>query len=214
VANFVETEYGLEYFGIACSHIQVRGSVPVFWCQTGVKAKLSVTKSGEQTYPAFKKHIEELISDYNNIFILNLLKEKKAKEVRLTKAFEAQVKSYDLECKNRFQEERLHDPNASQGLSKSVIENECTNQRTTLGLAYSHAHSQSQSQSIPSNRIHSLLTNSFVRKTRSLGQKYQYNHVKYEFFDFHGKCSKDVCVQTYSSNHYRIIQNLKSFCIK
>lgn len=48
VANFVETEQLVYYKGFACSHVQIRGSVPAFWKQEGITAKVEFTR--EYTY--------------------------------------------------------------------------------------------------------------------------------------------------------------------
>lgn len=43
VANFVETEQLVFMEHFCCSHLQIRGSVPVFWKQSGVSATVEFT---------------------------------------------------------------------------------------------------------------------------------------------------------------------------
>ena len=45
VANFVESEQILRYEGYTTSFVQIRGSVPAFWEQTGITAELTLTRS-------------------------------------------------------------------------------------------------------------------------------------------------------------------------
>lgn len=40
VANFCESEQLVLYNDFLCSHVQIRGSVPVFWKQSGITAKV------------------------------------------------------------------------------------------------------------------------------------------------------------------------------
>lgn len=40
VANFCESEQLVIYNDYLCSHVQIRGSVPVFWKQSGIAAKV------------------------------------------------------------------------------------------------------------------------------------------------------------------------------
>ena len=44
VANYVETEQLVYIDHFCCSHLQIRGSVPVFWRQTGVSATVELTE--------------------------------------------------------------------------------------------------------------------------------------------------------------------------
>jgi hypothetical protein len=45
VANFVESEQILGYEGYIFSFVQIRGSVPAFWEQTGITAELQLTRT-------------------------------------------------------------------------------------------------------------------------------------------------------------------------
>ena len=78
-ANFVETEQILysEDTDEECSYTQIRGSVPVFFEQTGLQVgshRIKISRGLEASYPAFERHIKSIIKDYGNyIMILNLL---------------------------------------------------------------------------------------------------------------------------------------------
>jgi len=78
-ANFVETEQVLfsEESDEESSFLQLRGSVPVFFQQTGINVgthRLAVSRGIEACYPAFERHIKSLIQDYGtHLYILNLL---------------------------------------------------------------------------------------------------------------------------------------------
>ena len=88
VANMVETEQILTYKKCIYSYVQVRGSVPVFWNQSGVFSSINLTKTPEITYKAFTKHLNNLASSYKSILIFDLLSDKKPGEASLTKSFE------------------------------------------------------------------------------------------------------------------------------
>ena len=88
VANFVETEQILVVNESAYSFVQIRGSVPIYWEQTGVTAQLSITKSREMSTQAFKLHAEKLISTYNHVTMVNLLSSSRSHEKCLTDEWE------------------------------------------------------------------------------------------------------------------------------
>jgi phosphatidylinositol-bisphosphatase len=78
-ANFVETEqvvYSTET-DEESSFLQLRGSVPVFFEQSGLQVgshKIKISRSTHACYPAFERHIKSLIQDYGScLFVLNLL---------------------------------------------------------------------------------------------------------------------------------------------
>ena len=76
VANFVETEQLLMTDSQVSSHVQVRGSVPLFWEQPGVNVgshKVKMSRGADLTTPAFDKHFANLIRDYKDVLIVNLL---------------------------------------------------------------------------------------------------------------------------------------------
>ncbi|TPX69671.1 hypothetical protein SpCBS45565_g02245 [Spizellomyces sp. 'palustris'] len=78
VSNFVETEFLLYSAHSTFSFLQIRGSVPVFWEQTGIQMthKVTISRGAESSAPATRKHFEELISRYNKIHVINLLGQK------------------------------------------------------------------------------------------------------------------------------------------
>ncbi|KAI8916567.1 SacI homology domain-containing protein [Powellomyces hirtus] len=78
VSNFVETEFLLYNKFFTFSFVQVRGSVPVFWEQTGIQMthKVTISRGAESAAPATRKHFEELITRYNKIHVANLLGQK------------------------------------------------------------------------------------------------------------------------------------------
>jgi hypothetical protein len=78
-ANFVESEqvvYSTDTDEEA-SFIQLRGSVPVFFEQTGLQVgshRIKILRTITACYPAFERHIQSLIQEYGeNLHALNLL---------------------------------------------------------------------------------------------------------------------------------------------
>ena len=98
VANFVETEQVMVVENEVFSYLQVRGSVPVYWEQTGITAHLSLTKSHELSSEAFQKHVDDLLRRYGHLTMINLLAHSKACEQALTsewkKAFDRLYPAY------------------------------------------------------------------------------------------------------------------------
>jgi hypothetical protein len=89
VANFVETEQLFVYGGKMYSYVQIRGSVPVYWEQTGITAQLSLTQPQELSSVAFKHHINNMLHKFHHMTIINLLQDSKAHEKLLTSEMEA-----------------------------------------------------------------------------------------------------------------------------
>jgi synaptojanin len=86
-ANFVETEqviYSLDT-NEESSFVQLRGSAPVFFEQTGLQVgshKLKITRGLESCYPAFERHIKTVLYDYGKrLLVLNLLGKKGDEEI-------------------------------------------------------------------------------------------------------------------------------------
>ncbi|KAM3130355.1 hypothetical protein pb186bvf_017558 [Paramecium bursaria] len=112
VSNYVETEQIIYFNNICCSHLQIRGSVPVFWNQRGYMVETKIMRTSDLTRQAFKKHFKDVIEDYSRVICLNLMSKKKGAEQMVTEAFEEQIKVNDLknikyewfdfhvECKN------------------------------------------------------------------------------------------------------------------
>ena len=65
----------------------VRGSVPVFWEQRGMIENVDLTKPSELTTAAFQRHFRELITNYGDTYIVDLLSDTKAREIVLTKEY-------------------------------------------------------------------------------------------------------------------------------
>ena len=92
VANFVETEQILTYGGKMYSFVQIRGSVPVYWEQTGIIASLALTQAQEVSSLAFKHHVNKMLHKYYHMTMINLLQDTKAHEKLLTQEFESVFK--------------------------------------------------------------------------------------------------------------------------
>ena len=92
VANFVETEQIIWTDDTVLSLVMVRGTVPVFWQQTGLTARFELTRSKELTAPAFVKSLTNLINTYEKVLFVNLLSTKKPHERVLTEALKGQIK--------------------------------------------------------------------------------------------------------------------------
>ena len=77
VANFVETETLIATDEWIFSYTQIRGSVPLFWEQTGLQlpgsSKITITRSPEASQPAFNLHFTTLMEKYGAVHIVNLL---------------------------------------------------------------------------------------------------------------------------------------------
>ncbi|SJK86373.1 inositol-1,4,5-trisphosphate 5-phosphatase [Babesia microti strain RI] len=95
VANFVETELAVILpNGHLSSVVMCRGSVPIFWEQTGVMSSPNVTHCVEMLKRPFLTHFSELCSQYGDILCVNLLNDRW--ELCLTEAY-----SNVLQCVNR-----------------------------------------------------------------------------------------------------------------
>lgn len=120
VANFVESEQIAEVSELVFTHLQVRGSVPAFFAQTGVNglaSEMVIERPLALTMPAFTKHFAGLQRMYQRVFAVNLLSDGKAEERQLSNFYEELVHSssetpflryqfYDFheECRsNRFE---------------------------------------------------------------------------------------------------------------
>ena len=92
VANYCETEQIVIYKNNLLSFSQLRGSVPVFFQQIGLRAATDITRNRNLTIEAFSKHLAEMRSDYNLIYFINLLNQKKRGEAPIIANFEKQIK--------------------------------------------------------------------------------------------------------------------------
>jgi len=100
VANFVETEQLVQIEGEMCSHIQIRGSVPLFWEQPGVNVgshKIRMSRGSELSAPAFESHLNQTKQRYGNQVFCNLLASSlvgsKEGEATLSTAFQTHHKA-------------------------------------------------------------------------------------------------------------------------
>lgn len=97
VANFCETEQLIFYNKYCCSHLQIRGSVPVFWQQRGITAQTKLTRNFELTNPAFVKHFLDIVAKkYLRVLCVNLMARSKPQEQMITDAYEEHVKKTNL----------------------------------------------------------------------------------------------------------------------
>ncbi|XP_055495943.1 synaptojanin-2-like [Leucoraja erinacea] len=89
VSNFVETEQVIYLDDAVSSFVQIRGSVPLFWEQTGGQVgshHMRLTRGLEANAPAFDRHLMLLREHYGNQVIVNLLRIKGGEEV-LSRAY-------------------------------------------------------------------------------------------------------------------------------
>nr|XP_054766255.1 phosphatidylinositide phosphatase SAC2-like [Lytechinus pictus] len=95
-ANYVETEQILQTAEHSVSFVQVRGSVPVFWSQPGIKYKPPprIDRDDDETQEAFKTHFEEDLKRYRHVAIISLI-EQAGREAIVGSAFMKHVLLYD-----------------------------------------------------------------------------------------------------------------------
>ncbi|XP_055328680.1 phosphatidylinositide phosphatase SAC2-like isoform X2 [Paramacrobiotus metropolitanus] len=97
-ANFVETEQVLEIMGHCLSFVQVRGSIPVYWSQPGMRyrpaARLDRTEKDSHT--ALTEHFTEQMKLYKHQVLINLV-EQTGREKILADAYLQGIKAYDSE---------------------------------------------------------------------------------------------------------------------
>ena len=92
VANFCESEQIVIYKNNLLSFSQLRGSVPVFFQQIGLRAATDITRNRNLTIEAFSKHLAEMREDYPLIYFIDLLNQKKKGEALIIANFEKQIK--------------------------------------------------------------------------------------------------------------------------
>ena len=92
VANYCESEQIVIYKNNLLSFCQLRGSVPVFFQQIGIRAATDITRNRNLTIEAFSKHLAEMRADYPLIYFINLLNQKKKGEAPIIANFEKQIK--------------------------------------------------------------------------------------------------------------------------
>jgi hypothetical protein len=84
----VETEQFLIYKDNVFHQEYLRGSVPLFWTQTGVCAELSLLRPLESSHTAFVRHFQHLLALYGKVHVLNLLNNQDKDERFLLDAFD------------------------------------------------------------------------------------------------------------------------------
>ncbi|XP_022080789.1 phosphatidylinositide phosphatase SAC2-like [Acanthaster planci] len=91
-ANYVETEQIIQTREHSVSFVQVRGSMPVFFTQPGIKYKPPprLEKDEDETRPACEAHFEEQTALYRRVVIINLV-EQVGREDIIGQAFMKQV---------------------------------------------------------------------------------------------------------------------------
>lgn len=76
VANYVESETFLLEEESICSHLQLRGSVPLFWEQPGInfgQHKCNIIRKLDGSLPAAEKHFQKILQQHSNCHVINLL---------------------------------------------------------------------------------------------------------------------------------------------
>lgn len=99
-ANFVESEMIVECrsLNLIFSHLQIRGSIPIFWTQKVKKQKVVISNvSDKQLDYAFDQHINDMLTKYSLIVFLNLLSKEKQSEDQLTKRTKQLLDKFNYE---------------------------------------------------------------------------------------------------------------------
>ncbi|EAR86607.2 endonuclease/exonuclease/phosphatase family protein (macronuclear) [Tetrahymena thermophila SB210] len=93
VANFVESEQILMLPQAECivSHVQIRGSVPSFWSQKGLSAKVKIDFSKQLSNQACKLHLDYINKQYSEATCVNLMQASSTNESKLTREFVEQI---------------------------------------------------------------------------------------------------------------------------
>lgn len=103
VANFCESEQIVQCANHIASYVQIRGSAPIFFQQTGMTAQTQITRIPEMASPAFLRHVEEIQKDFQMTFFVNLMNNNKPNERTITQNMENQIKMNNLKsCKYYF----------------------------------------------------------------------------------------------------------------
>ncbi|KAG0141200.1 hypothetical protein CROQUDRAFT_52064 [Cronartium quercuum f. sp. fusiforme G11] len=109
VANFVETETLVSVGSALFSYVQVRGSVPVFFEQSGTGMtnvigglsgqghRIQLTRTGVASQPAFERHFEDLLTHHPVVHVINLLSCSREGEVQLSQAYVDRYKALTRE---------------------------------------------------------------------------------------------------------------------
>ena len=84
VGNFVETESFIVIENQLKIFTQIRGSIPLFWKQEGLKGAVKFKRDPLNSLKALKTHFNRLNEDYTSVLMVNLLKETSERENLLT----------------------------------------------------------------------------------------------------------------------------------
>ena len=79
------------------SHIQIRGSVPLFWQQRGIKSELKISRTYELTVEAYKKYWDSVRQQYQKVIVVNLLSSTRPEEKLVTENFETLIRRNENE---------------------------------------------------------------------------------------------------------------------
>ncbi|CAD8178708.1 unnamed protein product [Paramecium pentaurelia] len=90
-ANTVETEQLIEYQEKLYCHLQIRGSVPVFWEQVGIRAISSITQNTEQTKMGITKHLMNLKKYFGSLLLIDLMAMDKQNESIISQTYKEMI---------------------------------------------------------------------------------------------------------------------------
>ncbi|CAK74411.1 unnamed protein product (macronuclear) [Paramecium tetraurelia] len=96
VANFVETTQIVVVANLKCQFKQIRGSVPVFWRESGnlLMKKLELYGTEQENQIAFINHFNRLVQNYERVLAVNLMNKNKQQEHDLIQAYELGIHQY------------------------------------------------------------------------------------------------------------------------
>ncbi|XP_062376083.1 phosphatidylinositide phosphatase SAC2 [Sardina pilchardus] len=96
VANYVETEQLIHVHSHTLSFVQARGSVPIFWSQSGYRynPRPRLEKDEKETVPYFAAHFDQQLSVYKKQVIINLV-DQSGREKMIGDAYLKQVLLYN-----------------------------------------------------------------------------------------------------------------------
>ncbi|CAD8084514.1 unnamed protein product [Paramecium primaurelia] len=96
VANFVETTQIVVVANLKCQFKQIRGSVPVFWRESGnlLMKKLELYGNEQDNQIGFTNHFNKLVQKYERVLAVNLMNKNKQTEHDLIQAYELGIHQY------------------------------------------------------------------------------------------------------------------------
>ncbi|CAD8100139.1 unnamed protein product [Paramecium sonneborni] len=95
-ANTVETEQLILYQEKIYCHLQIRGSVPVFWEQVGIRAISYITQNTEQTKMAITKHLMNLKKYFGSLLLIDLMAIDKPNEAIISQTYKEMINSIEI----------------------------------------------------------------------------------------------------------------------